>query len=283
MKSFSLIALALSSFSLVACMSADADDAGDAADEVAAADAADAPADKLETGEVRQQLAAWGIVGYSCAGTGAYTTACYHDLDTIVGRTCFLAAVGGDLRDGGVSVVRLNGNWRLEMYAAPGKTVSANAVCISGATNTTNATWTGGTAAKEIGGTVTSKRRCFLTNILNLNTTYNGFDNPSDYGKVWKDSAGKWWIGGSIAGSGTPLVGAICMDPPSYHSVWGIVGPASFPMATDVTDVACGLTRIGGQYTGVASDYLNINYNFGVHDWTFTASANKNGTADCVR
>lgn len=285
----SLLALALSSLSLIACVGADADELADdladekAAGEAGATDVIDPIAGKVETGEIRQQLAAWGIGGYSCYGSGTYTTACYQNMDTIVGRTCFLSGVGGDLRDGAVSVVRLNGNWRLEMFAAPGKTVSAGVTCISGATNITNATWTGGTAAKEITGTVTSKRRCFITNVMNLNSTYNGFDNSADYGKVWKDSAGKWWLGGSIVGSGTPLVGAICVDVPSYHSIWNIIGAGSFTAATGVTNVACGLTKVGGQYIGGASDSLNINYSFGVHDWIFSAGANKFGTSDCVQ
>jgi hypothetical protein len=277
MKSLSLSALALTSaLSLLGCIAEDeGDDTTTEAPGESAAPAQDAP----KLGEVEQQVAAFGYWGYGCSNDSW----CYYDLGTLTNRTCFLAGVSGDYREGFVNVARVNGNWRLELRAGANKSVGARAVCISGATNSIGASWIGGQPAKQILGTVTSKRRCFLGGFSNLLTGSNGLDNTTDYLRTWKDSAGNWWLGGSIAGAATPYAYATCVDVPAAYNPYGIIGPASFNMVENVAGDVCGITKFGGPLIGGASDGVNIGYDGGTHFWSFTAQSGKFGEALCVR
>lgn len=273
MKSLSFSAVMLaSSLSLLGCVG---DEAATDGTDPTTEDGADA------LGEVKQEVAAYGLWNYGC--TSAF---CNYDIGTQTGRTCFLGGVSGDLRDGYAIVSRLNGRFRLELRAATNKTVGATAICISGNTNLTTASWKAGLPAKQILGTVTSTRRCFLSGLFNANAV-DGFDNAGDFAEVWKDTNGNWWLGGNQAGGGDPNAYATCVDIPASAGVWGIVAPssgtASFNMASNPGGIACGLTKAGGPLTGGGSDGVNIAYNSGTHFWTFTASNSKQGQALCFQ
>ncbi len=281
MKQLSLSALALAStLSLLGCIS---DEAGDGSDLIEESGEIAPVADGAALGELDQQVAAWGYWGYGCSNDSW----CYYDLGTLTDRTCFLAGVSGDYREGFVNVARLNGKWRLELKAAASKSVGARVVCISGDTNAIGASWLAGQPAKQILGTVTSKRRCFLSGLSNVLTSSNGLDNATDYVRTWKDSAGKWWLGGAINGAATPSAYATCVDVPAAYNPYGIVAPtsgtASFDMVENVAGDICGITKFGGPLIGGASDGVNIGYDGGTHFWNFSAQNGKFGEALCVR
>lgn len=290
MKSFSLSAVAvLSTLSLLGCMGDDElDPDADPNAEIIAQLGFDPSAERFDdlvvenakpgVGDINSQVAAFGFWGYTCS-----SARCYYDHDTLTDRTCFLAGISGDLREGYVNMGRVNGRWRLEMFAAAGKTVGARTVCISGATNLANANWLGGQPAKQILGTVTSTRRCFLGGVFNTNSASNGLDNATDYVRVWKDTANKWWLGGQIAGAATPTATAYCVDVPVTFTPRAITGPDSFNLVENVNGEVCGLTEAGGPFINGASDGTLINYNDGTHLWSFAASSGKFGTARCIR
>jgi hypothetical protein len=270
MKFLSLSLVSLLSIAVVGCVG-DPELQGDEVE----------PADVADTAEVEQRVSAFGIWGYGC--TSGF---CNYDLGTLTDRTCFLGGLSGDLRGGYALVTRLNGRFRLELRGGTGKTVGATAICISGNTNLVTASWSAGLAAKEIKGVVTSQRRCFLSGVFNGYSTH-GFDNTGDYAYVWKDSVGKWWLGGNIAGNPDTSAYATCVDIPSGQGVWGIVAPtvgtASFNMAYNSGNIACGITKIGGPLTGAGAEGVTVNYNAGTRYWTFTASNSKMGEAICYQ
>lgn len=290
MKSFSLSAIAvLSTLSLIGCMGDDELDASaDPSDPISVLgydpsaerfdDIAVEPS-KPGVGDINTQVAAFGYWGYTCSNANF----CYYDHDTLTDRTCFLAGISGDLREGFVNMGRVNGRWRLEMRAAAGKTVGARTVCISGDTNLIGANWLGGQPAKQILGTVTSKRRCFLGGVFNTNSASNALDNATDYIRVWKDSASNWWLGGNISGAATPTVTAYCVDTAAAYNPYGIIGPTSFDMVENVNGDVCGLTKAGGAFINGSSDGTLIGYNGGTHMWSFSANSGKNGEALCIR
>lgn len=232
-------------------------------------------------GETSQQLTAWGLFPFSCT-----SGACYPDVGTFDNRTCFLAGLGGDLRDGYVFLSRQNGSYRLEMNPATGKTITANVVCVNGDTNYVYQSWFTDNPANRIYGTVTSKRRCFLAGVLNTGS-YNALDNPSDYVRAWKDSANQWWLGGSVTGSADALVTAVCIDTDDSMGVWGVPGPANGNLAYDPgspNGVACGVSKLGGSFiSATGSDGAHIDYNFGTRYWTADVDTNKNAEILCVR
>ena len=283
MKHPSLSTLALASaLSLIGCI---AEGEGDLSSDLLEDSSETQPAqDGAKLGELDQQVAAWGYWGYGCSNDAW----CYYDLGTLTDRTCFLVGVSGDYRDGYIKVARYNSNWRLEMHAEANKSIGARAVCISGDTNSISTTWIAGNPAKQILGTITSKRRCFLAGFSNAGTTISsGLDNATDYIRTWKDSVGNWWVGGSIAGAATPYVYSTCVDVPAAYNPYGIVAPASgtasFDMVENVAGDICGITKFGGPLIGGASDGVNIGYDGGTHFWNFSAQNGKFGEALCVR
>lgn len=230
--------------------------------------------------ETSQQLTAWGIFSATCSASF-----CATDLGTTTARTCFLGGLGGDLRNGFVYISRTNGNFRLEMHADAGKSVAATAICINGNTNFTYQSWFTDTPANQIFGTVTSKRRCFLSGVLNTGS-YNALDNSTDYVKVWKDAVGQWWLGGSVSGAADALITATCVDTDAGAGLWGAVGPTAFDLAYDPgspNGVACGVTKLGGSYINGASDGIQVGFNGGTRYWNINADANKNAEMICVK
>jgi len=231
------------------------------------------------------QAVTWSGSTYSCTGG-----ACYTDLGLSANRTCFLGGIYGSLHEAGVSIFRYaDGHYKLRIGTPDGQKLSATAICISGATNLIQKYWSGGDAATAIGGTVTSTRRCFLTQIEN-NVVNRGFDNTGDYARVWKDSVGNWFLGGSLSGGATSTAGAVCIDVPSDRGTWGIVANAgagntvAFDVAEDTGGVVCGLTKLGGNFTTNSfSDGLGLDYNAGTHFWNVKAINGKQATIHCVR
>lgn len=237
------------------------------------------------TGEVHQAVSAIGFYEYYCSsGT------CNFDIGSTTGRTCFLGGIWGSLAGGGSASIYpiVGGTYRLHLHHGTAQKIGARAICISGTTNLTRASWRGGDAATQIHGTVTSKRRCFLDGISNESGDYTGFDTSSDYAKVWKDSAGKWYVGGSLSGLADSFVTATCVDIPTDRGLWGIVanpgGSVGFNTAYNASGgVACGLNKIGGKFTTASySDGLDVNYNSGTRYWDISAVNDKQGETVCA-
>jgi hypothetical protein len=260
-------------------------DGAEAGDEVADLAETSELGDALPaTGEVRQAVSAIGFYNYYCSsGT------CNFDIGSTTGRTCFLGGIFGSLIGGAASIYPITGGtYRLHLAHAPFQKIGARAICISGTTNLTRASWRGGQTATPINGTVTSKRRCFLDGISNESGDTNGFDTSSDYAKVWKDSAGKWYLGGSLSGLADSYVSATCVDIPTDRGLWGIVanpgGSVGFDTAYNANGgVACGLNKIGGKFTTASySDGLDVNYNSGTRYWDISAVNDKQGETVCA-
>jgi hypothetical protein len=253
------------------------DDASDASD-------ADSVAQLPATGEVRQAVSAIGFYDYYCSsGT------CNFDIGSTTGRTCFLAGVWGTLAGGAASIYPIiGGTYRLHLNHLPFQRIGARAICISGTTNRTTASWRGGQTATQIRGTVTSQRRCFINGVSNESGDTNGFDTGSDYTQVWKDSAGKWYLGGSMSGLADPYVSAVCVDVPTDRGLWGIVanpgGTVNFNTAYNASGgVACGLNKLGGKFTTPSfSDGVDVGYNSGTRYWDITAVNDKQAQTTCV-
>lgn len=278
MKQLSVIALSLASaLSFTACVADEAELGGEAITEE---QATQPQGDGKDLGEVSSQLTAWGITPATCSS--GY---CNIDLGTMDERTCFIGGFSGDLREGWAYISRVNNHFRLEMHPGEGKQVGATAICISGNTNMYVESWRTNLGAKPINGTVTSKRRCFISGILNTGS-YNAFDNTSDYALVWKDSTGQWYLGGSVSGAADALVTTTCVDVTSPTAPWGIVGTGSFNLSYDPgspNGVGCGLTKIGGNFINGLSDGLNIGFNFGTRYWNISADAGKSAEAICYK
>jgi hypothetical protein len=269
----------LSSLVLLGCGVEDEDSAGLMADE-----SADAQADAPALGST-QQAVSWSGSTHSCTGG-----TCYVDFGVTTNRTCFLGGIYGSLNDASASILRYaDGRFKLRLGSPAGQRIAATAICVSGNTNTAEGFWTGGNAATPITGTVTATRRCFLTQIDN-NVVVRGFDTTSDYARVWKDSAGKWYVGGSLSGGAGTRASAVCIDVPGDHGTWGIVSnpgagnTVAFDLAEDIGGVACGLTKLGGNFTtNSTSDGLGVDYNAGTRFWNIKAINGKQAAASCVR
>jgi len=278
MKQPTLFSLSLASaLSLAACMSEETDLDTELSDNATAQ-----PDSSAGLGEVTQQLGSWGVYPASCSN-GNF---CYTELGTLDERTCFLGGLSGDYRDGYAVVSRINGRFRLDLRAATGKQVGATAICINGNTNLTAASWRGDLGAKPINGTVTAKRRCFISGFLNTGS-YNGLDNNSgDYVQVWKDFTGQWYLGGSFAGAADPTVTATCVDTDAEVGVWGVPGAQTINLSYDPgapNGIACGITKIGGNFLNGVSDGASIGFNFGTRYWNISVDAGKTAEVSCIR
>lgn len=248
-------------------------------------EAADGPAETEDVtlGQTEQDLSWVLATPHSCTGS-----ACYFDLGPTTDRTCFLSGLWGSMSSGSASVLTYaDGRYKLRIGAPVGRTITAFATCIAATSHRIEGFWTGGHAATPINGTVTSTRRCFLSEIDN-NVTTRGFDTTSDYAQVWKDGSGQWYIGGSLSGGSNARAAATCVDVPNDNGLWGIVanpgGDVGFDLAENVGGVACGLTKLGGNFTtNSGSDGLGINYNAGTRFWNIRAVNGKQATTICVR
>jgi hypothetical protein len=270
----------LSSLMLLACGVEEEDSAGELGDD--SADVDDATGGKLGTVE---QSVVWGGTTQTCSGG-----TCYFDYGVTAGRTCYLAGLWGSLNDASASILGYaDGRYKLRLGVPVGQRLNATVICIGTKTNFREGFWTGGNAATPINGTVTASRRCFLTQIDN-NVSVRGFDTTSDYARVWKDGAGNWYLGGSLSGGAGTRAAAACVDVPADYGLWGIVSnpgagnTVAFDLAEDTGGVACGLTKLGGNFTtNSTSDGLGIEYNAGTRFWGIKAVNGKQAAAICVK
>jgi hypothetical protein len=242
-------------------------------------------AEDVALGETEQSVA-WTAGSFHSCTTGT----CFVDLGPSSDRTCFLAGIWGSLSNASASILSYaDGRVRLRLGTPVGQRIGAMAMCVAGNTHAIDAFWTAGHAATPINGTVTSSRRCFLTEIDN-NVSVRGFDNTTDFARVWKDSSGQWFLGGSVASSAGTRAAATCVDIPDDMGTWGIVAGAGagntvgFDLAENVGGVVCGLTKLGGNFTtNSLSDGLGIDYDAGTRLWNIKAVNGKQATAICVR
>jgi len=242
-------------------------------------------AENLPTVEVQQELGIW-TYSWGCAGS------CTLDLGTATNRTCFLAGVRGNLTGKTSqplvpSSVRLSvgANWWLDVRSALGNPLAGDAICVDTAVNRTSKfTWSSGAAATPM-GTGTAARRCFLTDVYNL----DGFKLNTDFARVWKDSfTGIWYVGGNQSGTYGASVTATCVDVSADHGSWlwisGDPGSRLDNLAYNPGGVACAMTGLGGHFT--ANDYndgVQIKYNIGTLFWQQQTVNGKSAWSNCIR
>ncbi|WP_437896427.1 hypothetical protein [Sorangium sp. So ce124] len=242
---------------------------------------------------VGEAQAAVGWSGYSwgCGGS------CELNLGTDVDRTCFLAGVWGKLgasSQASVRVQRSGGDWILDVDAASGQNLGANAVCVNTAENRTGQytwTWGPGDGLPTSMGFGTSSRRCFLTQVISDGAfRFNNW--ITDYARVRKDASGEWFLEGvSTTGVDTPVtatVKAICVDVPQNYGAWQWLAGNNHridPLASNsVGGVACGMTGLGGPFTSNTwTDGVWLEYNPTTLDWEQHTVNNKTAWSQCVR
>jgi hypothetical protein len=239
------------------------------------------------TGQTEQHVGGIWYYSWGCAGS------CSLDLGTSTNRTCVLAGIRGNLTGKSTqplvpTSVRLLGgggtNWFLDVSSAGGHPLAGDAMCIDTSLNrTAKAFWSSGTAATPM-GTGTAARRCFLTDVYNL----DGFKTNSDYARVWKDATtGIWYVGGTQSGTYGAEVAATCVDVPLNYGSWlwiaGDPGSRLDDLAYNPDGVACGMTGLGGHFT--ANDYsdgVQIQYNSGIRTWQQMTVNGKRAWSSCV-
>jgi hypothetical protein len=235
-----------------------------------------------ELADVTQEVASTSISTHACS-----TIDCSFDLGSSSNRTCFLGGIWGSLDQGAADIYPIvGGTYRLRLRHTVGQTVTARAICISGSTNQARASWRGGQPATPIYGTITANRRCFIAGVSNQSGDVRGFDTASDYAEVWKDSSGRWFLGGSLSGSADTFVSTVCVDIPADYGLWGIVagagGTAGFNLAYNDGGVVCGFKKLGGKFTSSASgDGIGLAYNSGNRYWSVSAVNSKQATLIC--
>ncbi len=250
---------------------------------------ADDPEDAAELGETEQEVSSTVLETFTCSTTPS----CRFDLGSDSNRACFLAGIRGPAGGLGgsfgsyTSIYDTGSTWALAVYPPAGGTLKVTTACVSPAGNVTKQLWnsTFPTSAEQIPNT-TPQSRCFLSI---FSGQAGGLTHYNDSIKTWKDSAGKWWIGGSTVGDSYLSGGAICFDVAVNHSTWawgqGSSGSITGDIGSNSTGgVACGLTELGGKFTtNSTSDGVHINYLSGSAQWIWTFVNYKHAHANCIK
>lgn len=229
------------------------------------------------------------------------------DIGTSTNRTCFLTGITGNIQPASLSegigcstatAVRVltDASGEYSLYIQPsgcGKPLQGFARCVNSATGrTSEVTWMTGQAAKLL-GTVTARRRCFLTGVTTstifidnqgVSHSGSGFNTTSDSVQIWNDGT-NWYLGGSQ--SGAVWANARCIDVNVDNGGWvwqaGNPGSRKDPL-TNAGGATCFLTGIGGGFfRNDWNDGVYISNDPGLNQFYMNTTNGKTGWARCVQ
>lgn len=240
------------------------------------------------------------------------------DIGTSVGRTCFLAGIGGHLRPVGAYLYsggtypamagvrkKANGNYELFVQPAAGRHLIAFARCVNSAVGRIEVSWRTGdqaTYGDKVIGAATTKRQCFLQSITNFaealkdNTgaiySYSwAFDDNPNPDEVRVFSDGSYWKLAIKSGAHSYPVNihasAVCLDATTLAGSWtwkaGDPGTAQINL-TNLSGATCGITGINGHFNATVGNWSDsVHISTVGTQFKLNLANGKRGWASCMK
>ena len=186
------------------------------------------------------------MTGVNCSDS---VHGCDVFVDTTAGKACFLGGIAGNFNAtdfGGYVSVYDNGagQYRMTVWPQTGHVLGAQAQCIAPATNKASMHWETGWAPTQLGGG-TTKRRCFLTQILTSNHAMTDF---ADSAEVFTNGPSAYVLLGYTSEVNSYMsLNAVCFDDTSSAGDFSYrqqgAGTITHGLAPSAGGTACGLTE----------------------------------------
>lgn len=208
---------------------------------------------------VTQEISGIGMTGLlSCSNLGG----CRFLLGPGgFGKNCYISGIKGDLSFGGITIGVDASNVTMTVRPGPYRTLAAAATCIdTGLDSAGGGAWSSAQgAAADLG--IGTNRQCAISGISNI----NALASPSESVKVFKDTAGHWRLGGTVASGHSISATATCWDNSTFaggvdNFNFGTVKPLSYSPGR--SGMGCAPTAFAGAFnnpSASAHSYFNGN------------------------